>query len=213
MSRSTRLWLVLVLNLGLVGALIAVGILARSLGVLAAGADYLADAAAIGVSLVAIWLSSRPPTPSRPNGFLKATTWAAFFNAWSLLVVSMLVILAAVVRLLTGSHVVHGLPVLIASGVAAVAMLGGALILGGDEDDDRDRGGSLNMKAVLLDTLADSAIAGAVAVVGAIILVTGGNYWLDPVVALVMSGVIAFHALLLVLKVLTELKASNPTKI
>lgn len=56
--RSTRLWVVFGLNLVLVGVLVAVGLEAHSLGVVAEGADYLADAA-IGVSLLAIWLSGR----------------------------------------------------------------------------------------------------------------------------------------------------------
>jgi hypothetical protein len=41
MSRTARLWAVLVANLALVGALIGVGITAHSLGVWAEGADYL----------------------------------------------------------------------------------------------------------------------------------------------------------------------------
>jgi cobalt-zinc-cadmium efflux system protein len=210
MRRTTRLWLVLALNLVLIVALIVVGIGAHSLGVLAAGADYLADAAAIGVSLVAIRLSTLPPTAARPNGFPKVTTWAALVNAGWLLVLSVLVIVAAFRRLVAGTHEVHGLPVLVVGGVAAVAMLVGALILGGDEDDDDD-GGNLNMRAVLLDTAADSVAAGAVAVVGAVILATKGNYWLDPAVALVVSGVIAYHALRLVRTVLVKLRADTAT--
>jgi cation diffusion facilitator family transporter len=203
------LWLVLALNLALLGALLAVGVEAHSLGVLAAVVDYLADAAAIGVSLVAIRLASLPPTVERPTGYPKATTWAALVNAGWLLVLSVLVIVAAERRLVAGTHEVHGLPVLVVSGVAAVVMLVGALILGGDEDHDDDEGGNLNMRAVLLDTVADSLAAGAVAVVGAVILATSGNYWLDPAVALLVSGVIAFHALRLVGKVLVELRSGG----
>ena len=79
-SRSTRLRVVLALNLVLVAGLVAVGSSAHSLGVLAEGADYLADAAAIGVSLLAIWLSQKPPTARRPNGYPKATALAALVN-------------------------------------------------------------------------------------------------------------------------------------
>jgi len=69
LSRTRRLVIVLALNLALVTALVIVGLAAHSLAVLAAGADYLADAAAIGVSLLAIWLAARPPTaaPTRPS--------------------------------------------------------------------------------------------------------------------------------------------------
>ena len=72
MSKAARLGLVLLLNLLLVAALVIVGVAAHSLGVLAAGVDYLADAAAIGVSLLAIWLACEPlrqpvATMGRPN--------------------------------------------------------------------------------------------------------------------------------------------------
>lgn len=209
MSRTTRLLIVLALNVILIGALVAVGLGAHSLGVLSAGVDYFADAAAIGVSLVAIRLSARSPSAARPQGYPRATAWAALVNAGWLLALSLLVIVAAVGRLVAGTHEVHGLPVLVVSAVAAAVMLVGALILGGDEKDDDDPGGNLNIRAVLLDTLADSMVAAAIAVVGAIILVASANYWLDPAVALLVSGVIAFHALRLVRAVFAELRSSG----
>jgi len=211
MRRTTRLWLVLALNLVLIVALVVVGIGAHSLGVLAAGADYLADAAAIGVSLMAIRLSTLAPTPGRPNGYPRATTWAALVNAGWLLVLSLLVVVVASRRLVVGTHEVHGLPVLVVSAVAAVAMLVGALILGGDEKDDEDEGGNLNMQAILLDTAGDSVAAGAVAVVGGVILASSGAYWLDPAVALLISGVIAFHALRLVRTISRKLRKGTPS--
>ena len=137
-----------------------------------------------------------------------ATTWAALVNAGWLLVLSVLLVVTAIRRLVAGTYQVHGLPVLAVSSVAAVVMLAGALILSGDRGDD-DEGGNLNMRAILLDTAADSVAAGAVAVVGAVILATRGTYWLDPAVALLVSGVIAFHALRLVRKVLVQLRAGE----
>ena len=208
MSRTTRLWIVLALNVVLIGALAAAGVRAHSLGVVAAGVDYLADAAAIGVSLVAIRLVHLPRTSAHPDGYPNATAWAALINAGWLLLLSAFVIASAGRRLVEGTSEVHGLPVLVVSGVAAVVMLIGAVILGGDDDDD-DEGGNLNMRAVLLDTVADSVAAGAVALVGGIILATGGNYWLDPAVALLVAGVIAFHAIRLLRKVLVELRSGR----
>jgi cobalt-zinc-cadmium efflux system protein len=66
---------VLALNLLLVGGLVAIGLSAHSLGVLAEGVDYLADATAIAVSLLAIWLSNRPPTAKHPDGYPKPPPW------------------------------------------------------------------------------------------------------------------------------------------
>jgi cobalt-zinc-cadmium efflux system protein len=178
----------------LLTSLFAVGLTAHSLGVLAAGADYLADAAAIGVSLLAISLSHQPVTAKRPNGYPRATTIAAMVNGGWLLVLCVIVVAEAVVRLAEGTPQVDGLPVLIVSGVAALVMLVGALILGGDVNDDgADAGGDLNMRAVLLDTVADAAAAAGVALTGGIILATGRLSWLDPTVALVIVAVIAYH--------------------
>jgi cobalt-zinc-cadmium efflux system protein len=193
MTRVNRLALVLVLNLALIAGLLVVGLTARSLGLLAAGADYLADAAAIGVSLLAIGLSRRPPTLRRPRGYPNATAIAASVNGAWLLVLSALVIAGAISRLVVGAPRVDGLPVLIVSGVASIVMVIGVVILGGDVDDDDD----LNMRAVLLDTAADAAAAAGVAVSGGVILATGRLYWLDPAVALLIAVVVGYHALVL----------------
>ena len=83
-----------------------------------------------------------------------------------------LVIAGAIDRLTAGTVAVQGLPVLVVSGIAAMVMLAGALVLGGDIDDPEDDDGDLNMQAVLLDTAADAAAAAGVAVTGAIILAT-----------------------------------------
>ncbi len=196
MSRAARLWLVLAANLALVAALVGVGIAANSLGVFAAGADYLADAAAIGVSLLAIYLSNRPPSKRHPHGFPRATRLAAGINAGWLLVLSCLVAAAAAYRLLIGEHHVDGLPVLVVSGIAAVVMSAGALLLGGglDQAGDEDDGVDLNVRAVLLDTAADAATAAGVAATGAVIYISHRIYWLDAAVALVIAFVVAYHA-------------------
>ncbi len=147
-SRTARLWLVLAANLALVAALAGVGIAANSLGVFAAGVDYLADAAAIGVSLLAVYLSNRPPSKRHPYGYPRATRLAAAVNAGWLLVLSCLVAAAAAYRLLTGEHRVDGLPVLVVSAVAALVMSGGAVLLSGglEETGDEAGGEDLNLR-------------------------------------------------------------------
>jgi cobalt-zinc-cadmium efflux system protein len=203
MSRPKRLALVLALNLFLVVGLVAVGVSAHSLGALAAGGDYLADAAAIGLSLFAIWLSRRPPSPGRPGGYRNATDVAALVNGGWLLVLSAVVIGIAVRRLLAGAPEIEALPVLIASAVAALVMLVSVLILGEDIGDD---GEDLNMKAITLDTAADAAAAGGVAISGAVILAAGDWFWLDPVVALLIAMAVSYQALSLLRKVLATLR-------
>jgi cobalt-zinc-cadmium efflux system protein len=210
MSRKQRLTVVLALNLLLVAGLVAVGIGAHSLAVLAEGGDYLLDAAGVGVALLALHLSARPPSRARPGGYPNATSIAALVNAGWLLVLELLVAVAAMDRLLTHTLQVHGLPVLIVSGIAALVMAAGALILRGDADDDGSESGErdLSVAAVLLDTIADAAAAAGVAATGAIILATGGWYWLDPAVALTIAVIVAYHAFGLIRKVLGRLRSA-----
>ncbi len=85
-------------------------------------------------------------------------------------------------------------------------MLVGALILGGDLDDDDE---DLNMRAVLLDTAGDAAAAAGVAMAGAIMLAAGGWFWLDPAVALLIATVVSFHAIRLLRQVIAALRTHH----
>ena len=211
MTRTTRLVVVLLLNLALVAGLVAAGIGAHSVAVLAAGGDYLADAAAIGVSLLAIGLARRAPTRRRPGGYPRATAYAALINVTVLLAVVAVVAVGAAGRLISGAGHVHALPVLVVSGAAALVMLAGGLILRGDDDAPGDTAGDrANIRAVLLDTLADSAAAAGVAITGAIILADPGLSWLDPAIALVIAAVVGYHALRLAREVIITLLREPP---
>jgi cobalt-zinc-cadmium efflux system protein len=195
MSRVQRLTVVLVLNLALVGGLVAVGIGAHSLGVLAEGGDYLLDAAGAGLALLAIRLSAR----GARGGGLGPTGTAALINAGWLLALELIVAGVSIDRLATRTPPVHGLPVLVASGIAALVMTAGVLILRGDDDgEERD----LSVAAVLLDTAADAAAAAGVAAAGAVILIAQGWYWLDPAVALTIAVLVAYHAVALIRTIL-----------
>jgi cobalt-zinc-cadmium efflux system protein len=211
MSRTQRLTVVLALNGALVAGLVAVGVTAHSLAVLAEGGDYLLDGAGVGVALVAIWLSERPASARRPRGYPNANSVAALVNAGWLLALELLVAVAAIDRLIAGARHVDGLPVLVVSAIAALVMAIGAIVLYGDAADGQRQDQDLSVAAVLLDTVADAAAAAGVAAVGGIILATGGWYWLDPAVALLISIVISWHALALIRRILSQLRTTSAT--
>jgi cobalt-zinc-cadmium efflux system protein len=194
MTKETRLALVLILNGSMVVALIIVGLAAHSLGVLAAGGDYLGDAAGVALSLWALRLSGRS------GGTSRAPSYAALANASLLLIVTLVVIVEAISRLTSGTPHVRGLPVIIVSLIAGVVMAICALIIGIVEEGD------FNMRSVMLDTVADGVSAVGVAASGAIILLTSGNYWLDPTVALGVAAIIAYHAFKLIREVTASLQ-------
>jgi cobalt-zinc-cadmium efflux system protein len=193
MTQQSRLGLVLAVNVAMVLGLLLVGVLAHSLGVLAAGADYLGDALATGFSLAAVRMGRR-----ERGGYPRAPTLAALLNASLLLAVTLAVAVGAVIRLADGAPAIDGVPVVIVSIVAAGAMVGCALILG-------DVTGDLNMQSVMLDTVADAVAAVGVAASGTVILLSGGLYWLDSLVALAIALVVGFHAVRLIRKVQVDL--------
>jgi cobalt-zinc-cadmium efflux system protein len=207
MSRAQRLSVVLALNLALVAALVAVGVGAHSLGVLAEGGDYLLDAAGAGVALLAIGRAARLARGGRPADAAATTRIAALINCGWLLILEVLVAGAAVDRLATRTPEVHGLPVLVVSGIAALAMTAAAVVLRGDDDDGQER--DLSVAAVLLDTVADAAAAAGVAVAGAIIWAVRGWYWLDPAVALAIAVLVACQTVRLIRTVLRSAPAAG----
>jgi cobalt-zinc-cadmium efflux system protein len=192
MTQEERLGLVSAINLAMVLSLLLVGLLAHSLGVLASGADYLGDALGTALSLAALRVSRRG------RGSPRVTSYAALLNSSLLLLVTLAVAAEAIRRLSTGAPSIHGVPVVIVSVVAAVAMIACAFVLGNVEGD-------LNMESVMLDTVADAAAAIGVAISGAIILLAHGVYWLDSLVALVIAVVVGYHALRLMRRVRRDL--------
>jgi len=195
MGQRQRLGLLLGLNLVMITALVIVGFLANSLGLLAAGADYVTDTATILLGITAVTIRNRVGPHSR------APAWVALFNVTALLVVTGFVIAESVRRLVEGSPAVNGLPVLIVSAVATLVMVGGVFILGLDAGRE-----DLHMRSVLLDTMADAVASAAVAVAGAVIYLTGGFFWLDPVLAGLIGLVIVVGALRLLRDVLVSLR-------
>jgi cobalt-zinc-cadmium efflux system protein len=189
--------LVLAINLLMIAGLVVVGVVSHSLGVLSSATDYVGDAAGVGLSLVALKMSRRA------RGRSRATSFAALTNASFLLLVTLVVAAEAVNRLVEGSPAIHGLPVVVVSVIAAGAMVLCARILGSIESDD------LNMRSVMLDTVADAAAAIGVAVSGAIILAAHGVYWLDAAVALAIAVVVGYHAVRLIREVLGDLRRAT----
>lgn len=200
-GQARRLGAVLALNVALIGALAVAGLLAHSVAVLAAGADFLADSLAIVLGLIAVRLRDR-------HGRSRATTVVALINGGWLLALTVGVLVEAVRRLLTGAPEVAGLPVLLVSVASAAAMGLGAVILGrGAQEED------LHMRSVLLDTVADAASAAAVAVVGAIVLLAHGLYWLDPAAAIAIGLVVGFGAVRLLRDVFLALRTGEPLEL
>jgi len=207
LSQSRRLAIVLALNLVLIGGLVIGGIVARSVSVLAAAGDTLADCVALVLGLIAIALRDRDRDRDRDTDNSHPTrpiAVAALVNATILMAVTLSVVIEAILRLRAGSPVVLGLPMAVVSLVTLAVMIAGALVLGGSA-----RREDIHMKSVLVDTLADAAAAAGVLVAGSLIWVTRGLYWLDPVIALILAVVIGYTGIRLALQAVAALRGAD----
>jgi cobalt-zinc-cadmium efflux system protein len=185
-SRERRLAIVVVLNVAIVAAQAVTGVIAGSLGLLADAGHNLADVGALALSLWAIRLSRRRPTASRSFGWHRSTVLAAQANAAAILAVTALIVFEAV-RRLGDSVEVRGGIVMVAALVALAGNGISVLLL-------RDSHHDLNMRSALLHMVGDVAASAGVAVAGFVILVTGGNYWIDPLISLAVGLLIAGEA-------------------
>ena len=202
--RERRLLIVLAINLVVVLGQVVGGVLASSVGLLADAAHNLTDVAAIGLALIAIRLTRRPPDRSRSFGYHRSTVLAAQANAAFLFAATAIIGYEAVVRLLHPHAVRGGIVVVVAVG-ALVANASAAVLL--FERHGRD----LNMRAALWHMAADAAASAGVAVAGTVILVTGGLSWLDAVVSLAIAVLIGVQSFRLVRDAVDVLLESTPS--
>ena len=202
MTRSRRLVAALVIDLVLVLAEAVGGLFAHSTGLVAMAGHDLADAAALGLAIVATRLALRPATTTRSFGYHRATILAGLVNAIAIVVVGIAVTALAAYRIAAPAHV-HG-------GLVVVFALAGLLGNGAAAVVLSERTRDLNVRAAALHFTGDAAGAGAVTVAGAVILATGRLEVLDPIAALVVSLFIGAKAWRLVHASLEVLLESSP---
>jgi cobalt-zinc-cadmium efflux system protein len=135
----------------------------------------LTDAAALGLSLFAFWLSSRPKTFSRTFGWRRFEIFAAFVNGIALWAIAGAIGYEAIKRMSAPPEIKSGLMMIVAAlGLASNVAVGAILF--------RGRNRSLNIKGAFLHVLADALGSVAVLAAGLLIKITGSYAW-DPIVS------------------------------
>lgn len=177
-----RLAWVFAITLGLVAVEVAGGLLSGSLALLADAGHLAADAAGVGLSLLAAWFAGRPATARRTFGWHRAEILAAAGNALLLFAIAGYVLFEGVRRLTEPPDVSTGLM----AATAAVALAGngaGLLLLRSGQRH------SLNMRAAFLEVGSDALGALAVLIAALVIAVTGQR-GADAVAALAVGVLI-----------------------
>ncbi len=179
------------------------GLVSGSLALLADAGHMLTDGAAIGLALLAIWVSGRPASIEQTFGFHRTEILAAMLNALSLWLISALIFFEASRRFNDDLQVDGGLML----GVGAVGLLvnlAAAWVL------HRSSGESLNVEGAFLHVVAD--LLGSVAVVAGGILVLAFEWNIaDPIFGIVIGVLILASSLRLLWKVVHVLMEGTPS--
>ena len=168
---------------------IVVGLLASSLALLSDAAHMLTDAAALGLSLAAAHLATRPARGAMTYGLGRVEIMSAGANGMTMLVLAALIVFGAINRLISPPDV-HGGPVLIVALAGIAVNLIAVRVLASGERR------SLNVEGSYRHVLTDlyGFIATAVA---AVIIITAGFNRADAIASLVVAGLMLYGAYVL----------------
>jgi cobalt-zinc-cadmium efflux system protein len=176
-----KLGIALALIAGFMAFEAAVGVIADSLALLADAAHMLADAGAIGLSLVAARLAGRPPEGQMTYGLKRAEILSAQLNGATLVVLALLIVYEGVRRLIAPPDV-SGTAVLV------VALAGIVVNLAATWTLSRANRESMNVEGAFRHVVTDLVAFVATAVAGAVILATGFHR-ADGIASLVVAAV------------------------
>jgi cobalt-zinc-cadmium efflux system protein len=181
------------------------GWLAHSLALIADAGHMLTDAAALALSLVAMRVARRPPSPEKTYGWVRMEILAALVNGAALLVISGLIVWEAAQRLLEPVSV-DG-PLLL--GVAGAGLVVNLIAVWLLHDHSH---GNLNVRGAYLHVLGDLFGSVGALVAGGAILLTGWNP-ADSIVSVLIALLILASAWRLVREATDVLLEAAPAHI
>jgi cobalt-zinc-cadmium efflux system protein len=191
----------MVLTAAYVGATFYFGLRAHSLALISEAGHNVSDLLAIALSFVAVYFQARPATDEKTFGYQRAGVLAAFVNACTLVVLSAWIAIEAVHRISAPMAVQPKLMMYVAA--AGVLMNGTVATLLWKFSGD------VNIRSVFLHMLGDTLSTAAVIAGGAAILFSGLS-WIDPVLSILIAGMILWSSIGIIRETLNILLEGTP---
>ncbi len=203
-STSRVLRVSLAATAGYIVLLVIAGIRAHSLALLSEAGHNLTDFVALLLSLLAVYLHSRPPSATHTYGYHRAGVLAALVNSATLVVVSFLIFYEAVRRIQQPQPVQAHLMMWVAA--AGVVMNGAIAFMLYRTDRD------VNVRSALVHEIGDTLSTAAVIAGGWAILATG-QYWIDPALSFGIGALILWSSFGILRETLNILLEGTPFRI
>ena len=177
------------------------GVRAHSLALISEAGHNVSDMLAIVLSFVAVYFQTRPATDEKTFGYQRAGVLAAFVNALTLIVLAAWIAVAALHRFAAPEPVQPRLMMMVAAaGVLMNGCIAGLLWR---------FSGDVNIRSVFLHMLGDTLSTAAVIAGGVGILFTGMT-WIDPVLSIIIAGMILYSSAGIVRETLHILLEGTP---
>ncbi|HSP20222.1 MAG TPA: cation diffusion facilitator family transporter [Myxococcaceae bacterium] len=157
------------------------GWLTHSLALLSDAGHMWTDVSALGLALLAAWFAGRPANRKRTYGYLRLENLSALLNGVLLLAITVFIVVEAIARLKHPAEVHLG-PMAVVATIGLVANLVAMAFL--------HSGHSLNTRSAFLHVLGD-ALSSVGVLVGAGVMAFTGWPWVDPVISIAISAVVA----------------------
>ncbi len=177
-------------------------LLTNSLALLADAGHMLSDAAALALSLFAIWIAQKPPTATHTFGYYRTEILAALLNGAALVAISIFIFVEAFRRIGQPPEVQGGLMMSIAIGGLIINLIGLWILHSGRSD-------SLNVRGAWLHVLSDALGSVGAIVAGALIWMFGWH-WADPLASAAIGVLILFSSWALLRETVSVLMEGAP---
>ena len=152
------------------------GLISGSLSLLSDALHNFSDVLSLIVSYIANLLSKRKASANKTFGYKRAEIIAAFVNAATLLIVSVILIIEAVERFLNPQQIESNLVIWLA--LLGILANGFSVFL-----LKRDAASNMNMKSAYLHLLTDM-LASVAVLIGGLLMKFYKIYWIDPLLTL-----------------------------
>jgi len=181
--------------------LVIAGLRAHSLALLSEAGHNFTDFVALCISLIAVYLQSRPPSATHTYGYHRAGVLAALVNAATLVIISFLIFYEAVRRIQIPQPVHAGTMMWVAA--AGVVMNGviAVMLIRADHD--------VNIRSALLHEIGDTLSSAAVIAGGWAILATGQS-WIDSALSFGIGALILWSSFGIMRETLNILLEGTP---
>ncbi len=204
-SSRRRLWLAFWTQLAFLVVEVVGGIMANSLALLADAGHMLSDVGALGLSLLALAWTARPPTERKTYGYHRLEILVALVNGLVLWAITAVIFYEAAWRFFQPPEVSSRPLIIIASLGLVINLLGMYVLM-------PSRGHDLNLRSAFLHLLGDSL--GSLATVAAGVAIWwGGWYWFDPLAGAIVGVLIIISSWQLVWEAVEILLESTPRHI